>query len=205
MHVHVIDDDEAIRVMLRAAMKAESLPARFYESAAEFLKTFNPAEPGCIVLDLRMPDMDGLELLRRLHKDGVRTPIIVISGHADVPEAVASMKMGATDVLQKPFKIAELVQMIRAALAVSVAHAEQEARDEQIRQRFAALTRRELELVKYVVGGSSSKQIASGLHISIRTVANHRANLMAKVKAVNTADLARLATIAGIVPAQKLP
>jgi two-component system response regulator FixJ len=199
MQVHVIDDDPAVRQMLGTAMESASLPARLYESAGEFLAEFDAQMAGCIVLDLRMPGMDGLELLRRLREMRVGLPIIVISGHADVPDAVQCMKLGAVDVLQKPFKIAKLIELVRSALQVSAESCQRVAEQEEIRRRFSTLTPREEELLKHVVSGSSSKQIARSLHISVMTVANHRAHLLAKTQASNSADLVRLAAVAGVV------
>jgi two-component system response regulator FixJ len=200
--IYVIDDEPAIRELLRSALVAESLPVQVFGSAGSFLEALDPRQPGCIVLDLKMPEMDGLALLRRLRKDEIRMPIVVISGHAGVPEAVASMKLGAIDVLQKPFSIAALVALVRGAMQKSVESCQSLSRQQEARQRFAGLTPRELELVKHVVSGSSSKQIARDLHISVKTVANHRAHVMAKSMASNAADLARMAATAGIIESQ---
>jgi len=202
MQVHIIDDDVAVRQMLGTAMEGASMPVHLYESAQAFLEEFSPHEAGCIVLDLKMPEMGGLELLQRLRDMGVEMPIMVISGHAEVPDAVACMKLGAIDLLQKPFKIMELIDRVRLALAQSVDSQERSARHREICRRFDTLTPRELELLKHLVSGSSSKQIAKALNISVMTVANHRAHVMAKTQAANSADLARLAAIAGIVSAE---
>jgi FixJ family two-component response regulator len=184
--------------MLKAAMDAVSLRAKLYDSAEAFLEEFNAHGAGCIVLDLKMPGMGGLQLLQKLREMAVEMPIIVISGNADVPNAVASMKLGAIDLLQKPFKINELIEKVQEALAQSAETHERNTRQREIRRRFDTLTPRELELLKHLISGSSSKQIAKALNISVMTVANHRAHLMAKTEAANSADLARQAAAAGI-------
>jgi two-component system response regulator FixJ len=199
MQVHIIDDDLAVRQMLGSAMEGAALPASLYASAQAFLDRFDPEQPGCIILDLKMPGIGGLDLLERLREKDVRMPIIVISGHADVPDAVKCIKLGAVDLLQKPFKIARLLELVRGALEKSVEIHQRNGQQEVIRRRFKSLTPRELELLKHVASGSSSKQIAKALHISVMTVANHRAHMMAKTRAANSADLARLASVAGII------
>jgi two-component system response regulator FixJ len=202
MNAHIIDDDPAIRQMISTIFAEERIPASLYASGAEFLSRGVAAKSGCIVLDLKMPGMEGLELLERLRGLDCQLPVIIISGHADVADAVRGMQLGATDLLQKPFKIDKLVSLVRTALASNAAALEEQEKSNQIRARFEALTPRELEMVQHIVAGSSSKAIARSLNISVRTVANHRAHLMAKTRASNAADLARLATIAGLLPAQ---
>jgi two-component system response regulator FixJ len=185
--------------MLGSAMEGAALPASLYESAQAFLDHFDPQQPGCIILDLKMPGIGGLELLQRLREKDVGMPIIVISGHADVPDAVKCIKLGAVDLLQKPFKIARLVELVRGALEKSVEIHQRNAQQEEIQLRFKSLTPREWELLRHLVSGSSSKQIAKALHISVMTVANHRAHVMAKTRAANSADLARMASAAEIL------
>jgi two-component system, LuxR family, response regulator FixJ len=199
VQVHVIDDDPAVRQMLASALESASLASRLYASAEDFLDAFTPGRAGCIVLDLKMPGMGGLELLRRLHDMTIELPIVVISGHAEVPDAVQAMQLGAVDLLQKPFRIATLLELVRRALQQSADSLGRSAKRAEIRERFASLSPRQLELLKYLVAGNSSKQIATAMHISVLTVSNHRAHLMAKIKAANSADLVRLAATAGMI------
>ncbi|HEV8608380.1 MAG TPA: response regulator [Tepidisphaeraceae bacterium] len=196
--VHIVDDDPAIRNSLRMVMELASLPALAYASAEEYLEDGRQSLPGCIVLDLRMRGMGGLELLQRLRSEGNPIPVIIISAHADVPTTVSGMKLGAVDVLQKPFEPKALVEAVRRALEKSIELQRQHAENQAIRQRLAALSPRELELLELVVSGKSNKQIAVNMGISIKTVANHRANLMEKTGALNAADLTRISMMAGV-------
>jgi FixJ family two-component response regulator len=195
-NVHVIDDDRGMRNSLSLLLSSASLPVRAYESAEQFLEQVPLDQSGCIVLDLRMPGMGGLELLRRLRAERNDMPVIVISGHVDVPAAVRSMKLGAVDLLQKPFEPRALLEAVQSGLRQSRERHERRSEEAAVRERLAGLTARELELLKLVAAGRSNKQIASDLNISIKTVANHRTNLMAKTKALNAADLSRLSTLA---------
>jgi two-component system response regulator FixJ len=200
--VHIVDDDAGMRKSLQMVMDSNKLPARAYESARQFLEEADLHTPACIILDLRMPGMGGLDLLRELKSRGLDLPVIIISGHVDVKAAIGSMKLGAIDVLSKPFEPKELVAAARKAIQKSVEFHQRQAETEAIRERIKTLTQRELDLLKLVVAGNSNKQIAADLDISIKTVANHRANLMAKTQALNAADLARMSTIAGVVSKQ---
>jgi FixJ family two-component response regulator len=196
--VRIIDDDAGMRNSLLMLITSASLTAQAFASAEEFLEYAGDSETACILLDLRMPGMSGIELLQRLRSGGDPTPVVLISGHADVPTTVRGMKLGAVDVLQKPVEPSSLLQAIRGALRQSEQMREQWQMTRSIRQRFEDLTARELELLRLVVDGQANKQIAADLGISIKTVANHRANLMAKTGALNAADLARLSTLAGV-------
>jgi two-component system response regulator FixJ len=196
--VHVIDDEPRIRKGLQRLMESASLPVRVYNSAIEFLDNIDLKQPGCIVLDLRMPGMSGIELLQRLKEKGNHLPVIVISGHANVATAVQSMKLGAIDLLQKPFEPRALLDGIRRALETSRQALARRSEQEEIRRRFASLTSRELALLRLVVAGKSNKQIASDLNISMKTVGHHRAKIMLKTKALNGPDLVRMAMIADI-------
>jgi two-component system response regulator FixJ len=196
--VHVIDDDAGMRKSLKMVMEGASLAVRVYESAEQFLNEINLLSPGCIILDLRMPGLGGIELLQRLRGARNDMPVIIISGHADVAVAVRGMKLGAVDLLQKPFEPSALLSLVKKSIETSTVLHRARSEEEEVRQRFSSLTPRELALLKLVVGGRANKQIATDLGISIKTVANHRASLMAKTQAANAADLARLSTIAGI-------
>jgi len=194
--VHIIDDDAGMRKSLSMLLAAASLTARTYHSAEEFLVHADLNPPGCIVLDLRMPGMSGIELLQRLRTEMVDIPVILISGNADVSTTVHGMKLGAVDLLQKPVEPSVLIDAVRRSIDSSRAIQRRRISNQSMRQRFEALTRREMELLKLIVTGQSNKQIALELGIAFKTVANHRANLMTKTGASNAADLARLFTMA---------
>jgi FixJ family two-component response regulator len=196
--IHVVDDDPGIRKSLLVLLESSGHLPRAYESAEQFLDEADLDQPGCLLLDLQMRGMGGIELLQRLRASGVEMPVILISAHADVPTAVGGMKLGAIDLLQKPFEPHALVEAVRRAIHRSTELHHGRAEQEAIRRRLADLTPRELDLLKLVVAGRSNKQIAGDLNISIKTVANHRASLMAKTGALNAADLTRLSMMAGI-------
>jgi len=198
--VHIIDDDPGVRKSLLLVMESASLAVQAYESGEEFLEALDPKRPGCVVLDLRMPGISGIDVLQRLRTEHNEIPAIIISGHADVPTAVRGMKLGAIDVLQKPFEPIALLDAVRNAIKTSIEQLQHKAEQASVHQRLAKLTPREHDLLKLVVAGMPNKRIATDLNISIKTVANHRANLMAKTKALNAADLARLSMVAGIIP-----
>ena len=194
--VHVVDDDPAVRQQLLKLIEAASLEARGYQSAGDFLSA-NATEsqrPECLVLDIRMPEMSGIELLRTLRANLWNMPVLLVSGHADVPATIRGMKMGAVDLLQKPVDPLLFIEAVGRSLKISEAFKLEQAEAEAVSRRFKDLTVRELELLALIVDGNSSKQIAFSLNISIRTVANHRTSLMAKTGAANAADLARLFT-----------
>jgi two-component system, LuxR family, response regulator FixJ len=196
--VYIVDDDAGVRKSLQMLMESASLPVRVYESGEAFLNSVNPDQPGCMILDLRMPGISGIELLQCLRKLDHEIPAIIVSGHADLPTAVQGMKLGAVDVLQKPFEPQALLAVVHEALAHSVRLQNERCEAAGFRKRLATLTPRELDLLKRVVAGLPNKRIAVEMQISIKTVANHRANLMAKTQALNAADLARRCTVAGI-------
>jgi FixJ family two-component response regulator len=194
-----------MRKSLEMLIESASLPVQVHDSAEDLLSHANLHEPGCIVLDLRMPGMSGIELLQRLREEMIDIPVIIISGHADVPTAVRGMKLGAVDVLQKPVEATVLIEAIRRSLDLSVALHRRHLSDLSVRQRFAGLTPRQLELLRLVVDGKSNKQIAIAMGISVKTVANHRASLMTRTGATNAAELARLYTIADAASADVRP
>ena len=193
--VYIVDDDPGIRKSLMMLAESESISARAFTSAEEFMAQFNPKLPGCVVLDLRMPGMSGLELLQRLRTSQNDVPVILVSAHADVPDAVRGMKLGAVDLLQKPVETGALIEAIQRSLALSATLVRSRAENEANRQRFGRLTSRERQLLDHVVNGLVNKQIAVEMGISIKTVANHRASLMTKTGAANAAELARLYTL----------
>ncbi|WP_293677220.1 response regulator FixJ [uncultured Phenylobacterium sp.] len=195
--VHLIDDDEAIRTALGFLLDMHDLPARTYGSALEFLEIADTLKGGCIVTDVRMPEMSGLELIRRLKERGVRLPVVVITGHGDVPLAVEAMRAGVIDFIEKPFDDEVLLRSIRMALdtkAETDAHAEERARFEQM---LATLSGRETEVLRGVIAGKMNKVIAYELGISQRTVEVYRANVMSKTHASGLSELVRIAMLAG--------
>ena len=195
--VHVIDDDEAVRVSLAFLLEMADLPARTYDSALAFLEVVPELQTGCIVTDVRMPGMSGLDLVNRLKVLGVTLPVIVITGHADVPMAVEAMRAGVVDFLEKPFDDTTLVAAIRAALNLQVKAARQSSEREGFEQMLATLSGREREVLQGVLAGKLNKIIAFELGISPRTVEVYRANVMSKTGAHSLSELVRIAMLAG--------
>lgn len=193
--VHVIDDDVDVRQSLAFLLGAAGLTVRIHESAVAFLKALPGAEGGCIVTDIRMPDMDGLELQRHLKERGITTPVIVMTGHGDVALAVEAMKTGAVDFIEKPFEDEVLLSAIRSALSRHVKDSEREARRAAVLDRMKMLSEREREVLDRLVAGKPNKVIAYELGISARTVEVYRANLMTKMQADSLSDLVRMALI----------
>lgn len=195
--VHVIDDDEAVRVSLAFLLEMSDLSARTYASALEFLEVADTLKSGCIVTDVRMPEMSGLDLVRRLKERGVALPVIVITGHGDVPLAVEAMRAGVIDFLEKPFDNSALLSSIRSALSVTVKAAQHDAERERFEQMLATLSGREREVLQGVIAGKLNKVIAHELGISPRTVEVYRANVMSKTGAHGLSELVRIALLAG--------
>ncbi len=198
--VHVIDDDEAVRESIDFLLRAAGLSVRTYESATGFLEAVPKITAGCIITDVRMPGLSGIELLRRLQEMQIGLPVIVITGHGDVPLAVEAMKCGAVDFLEKPFDDDVLLGSVRTALNRSEESAAIEAERAEVRARIAALTQRERDVLEGLVAGHPNKIIAFKLEISPRTVEIYRANLMTKMKAGSLSELVRMALVA--VPAK---
>jgi two-component system, LuxR family, response regulator FixJ len=190
--VFVIDDDEAVRTSLRLLLKSVGLPVETYGSAQEFLDQFDGDRAGCLVLDIRMPGMSGLDLQQKLNSVHSITPIVFITGHGDVPMAVEAMQAGAVDFIQKPFRDQELIDRINRALDTDRANrAELRERDE-IRRRMGQLTPREREVLHLVTQGKANKVIAGDLNVSQRTIEIHRARVMEKMGATSLAHLVRM-------------
>lgn len=192
--IHVIDDDAAMRDSLAFLLDVQGFEPRLHESAGAFLASQGTQAVDCIVTDMRMPDMSGLELVRKLKADGVTAPVIVMTGHGDIPLAVEAMKAGVVNFIEKPFADEILIVAIRDALSDRFV---QDARQEA-HQRLAALSPRERDVLAGVVAGKVNKVIAYELEISPRTVEIYRANLMSKTGARNVADLMRIALAAGL-------
>ncbi len=195
--VHVIDDDEAARDSLSFLIDCAGIRVRAYESALAFLETVPTMEHGCIVTDVRMPEMSGVELIGRLKALGVGEPVIVITGHADVPMAIQAMKQGVSDFIEKPFSDDVILDAIRAALAQASDRQERDARREEVRGRLDSLSQREREVLDGLVEGKANKVIAFDLGISARTVEVYRANVMTKMQARSLSELVRMASLVG--------
>ena len=194
--VHVVDDDRAVRQALAFLLASDGIPVRLHESAVAFLEAVARVS-GCIVTDVRMPGLDGIELLRRLKARGETAPVIVMTGHADVPLAVAAMREGAADFIEKPFDDEVFLAAVRAALETGRRSAERDAAAAGIRQRVASLSDREVQVLDELVAGKPNKIIARDLGISPRTVEIYRANVMAKMQAGSLAELVRAALAVG--------
>jgi len=197
--VHVIDDDEAIRESLAFLLRAARIGVKTYPSAAAFLDAPREAATSCVITDVRMPGMSGLDLLRRLKELEIALPVIVITGHGDVPLAVEAMKIGAVDFLEKPFDEEVLLASVRSALREHDAQARRHTERGEVEARLATLSNREREVLDGLVAGRANKQIAFDLGISPRTVEIYRANLMAKMQAGSLSELVRMALIVGIL------
>jgi two-component system response regulator FixJ len=195
--VHVVDDDEAVRDSVAFLLRSAQLEVEVYESAVAFLGKAAGAA-GCVVTDIRMPEMSGIDLMRRLKELGTRLPVIVMTGHGDVPLAVEAMKAGAVDFIEKPFDEATMLTAVRAALARGEAVEKRDAERAEIEKRLNGLSGREREVLLGLVRGQPNKIIAHNLGISPRTVEIYRANVMAKMDAPSLSDLVRMALIAGI-------
>ena len=197
--VHVIDDDEAIRQSLAFLLQAAKLEVKTYASATAFLEAPPDAASGCVITDVRMPGMSGVDLLRRLKELKIAIPVIVITGHGDVALAVEAMKVGAVDFLEKPFDDDVLLASVKSALKRQDGETKRHTERLEIEGRLANLSNRERDVLGGLVAGRANKQIAFDLGISPRTVEIYRANLMNKMNAGSLSDLVRMALIVGIV------
>jgi len=187
--VHVIDDDDSIRELLTWLMKRNAIRAEAYPNAKSFLKAYRPGTPGCLILDLYMPGMSGLDLQQYLKEAGIEMPVIFLSGRADVPKAVAAVKSGAIDFIEKPFDYRRIVELVRECLRRD---AETRAGREAARgraERLATLTQREREVLDRVIAGKVNRLIAEEMQISIKTVEAHRARIMEKLAVDSVAEL----------------
>lgn len=191
--VHIVDDDPAIRDSLRVLMKSVGFESITYESAETFLNLANLDMPGCVVIDIRMQGMSGLELQQVLNEKGIKLPAIIITGHGDVPMAVQAMKAGAVDFLEKPFDNEVLLARIRQCLKEATRKQDKENKVAAAKARLAQLTPRELEVMNLLVAGKQNKIIAAELNISVRTAEIHRAKVMKKLQADSLSDIVRIA------------
>jgi two-component system response regulator FixJ len=191
--VHIVDDDDAVRDSLGLLVRSVGLQTRLYASAEEFLASFDRRLPGCLVSDVRMPGLSGLELQVRLKLLGAEIPIIFITGHGDVPMAVAALKDGAIDFVQKPFRDQDLLDRIQQALRADGDRRRVRELAERARAHAAKLTPREREVMEHVIRGHANKTIAATLGVSQRTVELHRARVMHKMGVRSLAELVRMA------------
>lgn len=190
--VHVIDDDDALRNSVRLFLDNEGLEVRPYASAIEFVSALSSNPTGCVVTDVRMPGMSGMELLAHLATRGLALPVIVVTGHADVPLAVRAMKEGAVDLLEKPFRADDLISAVRRALASGKSSNPSDASARDAVARLSTLSVRENEVLDRLIRGQPNKIIAYEMGISPRTVEVHRANVMKKTKAGSLSELVRM-------------
>jgi len=190
--VFVVDDDEAVRKAVSRLLRSAGIAVAVFASPREFLAQYNPATPGCLVLDIAMPDFNGLQLQTALTEKGCILPIIFFTGHGDVSKSVQAMKQGAFDFLSKPVKDKDLLTAVRAAIERDTVVRREQAKVSEIRARLDTLTSREREVLEHVVSGKLNKQIAGDMGITKATVKMHRAHVMAKMKVQSVAELARL-------------
>jgi len=195
--IYVVDDDGAVRDSVAELVESVGLAAEGYATPSAFLEAFQPERDGCLVLDVRMAEMSGLVLLERLRELGVAIPVIVITGHADVPMAVQAMKAGAIDFLQKPYRDQALLDSINAALSVDASERRSRGAADAFERRRATLTDREREVFDHLLAGRTSKEIAQALAISPRTAEAHRHNLLHKFDVGSVKALMRMAASAG--------
>ncbi len=190
--VFIVDDEEAVRDSLQWLLESSGLKVALFDSAEAFLQGYDPAQPGCLVVDVRMPGMSGLELQEKLTELHYGIPVIFITGHGDVPMAVQAVKHGAADFLEKPFNDKELLQIVQRCLEQDQQQRAKQQQVDSTQSRLASLTPREREVMQLVVAGKLNKQIADQLNISIKTVEAHRAKVMEKAGAHSLAELVQI-------------
>lgn len=197
MIVHVVDDDESVRQSLAFLLSTAGMAVRLYESATAFLEALDSIQNGCLITDVRMPDMNGIELLHELKVRSISLPAIVITGHGDIPLAVEAMKSGAVDFIEKPFDEEAILQAVRSAKERAEKRVGAKEADAMLANKLASLSNRERQVLNGLVAGHPNKAIARDLGISPRTVEVYRANLMAKMQAKSLSELIRMALLAG--------
>lgn len=194
--VYIVDDEEPVRNALRFLAKSDGLNSESFDSAQAFLDSLENIGPGCLLLDVFMPDMTGLELQEALLERKAEIPVIILTGHADVATAVRAMKGGATDFIEKPFDSEDLLERVHQCLSGEAKRRESLEWRKQAGERLARLTRRELQVMEGLVAGKRNKQIGEKLFISFRTVELHRASIMEKLEANSLSDVVRIALLA---------
>ena len=195
--IHVVDDDDAMRDSLAWLLDGERFGVRTYANGEEFLDKREAGAPACVILDIRMPGMSGIEVHERLMRDKIGTPVIFVTGHGDVPMAVEAIKRGAFDFIEKPFNEKKLLSVIERALELDARNAGQSAEQSEIAGRLAKLSPREREVLDLVIAGKMNKTIADLMNISIKTVEAHRAKVMEKMGARSLAELVQAVIKAG--------
>ena len=200
--IFVVDDDPSVRTSLANLLGAEDHAVEIFASAAEYLARVPHPGPACLVLDVQLPDLDGLALQRQLVEEGRMEQIVFITGHGDLPMGIGAMKRGAVDFLSKPFRDDELLAAVAQALARSADYCRQRVEVVESRARLAKLTPREFEVFRLVIAGRLNKEIGAELGVTIRTIKTHRARVMQKVAVISVAELVRLAQKAGVAPAE---
>ena len=202
--VYVVDDDPSVRRAIKRLIESEGLRVELFGSAQEFLQGRRPDAPSCLVLDIKLPEINGLDFQRQLAEAGIRIPIIFITGHGDIPMTVRAMKAGAVEFLTKPFRDQDLLDAIQLALERDRTRRQEESEIAELWQRFESLTPREQEILPLVVSGRPNKQIAADLGTSEITIKVHRGSVMRKMRAESLVDLARMAGRLRL-PAGQLP
>jgi two-component system, LuxR family, response regulator FixJ len=197
--VHVVDDDEAVRESLAFLLRTARIEVKTYDSAVTFLDSRPQVGSGCVITDVRMPEVSGIDLLKRLRELAISLPVIVITGHGDVPLAVEAMKLGAVDFLEKPFDDDALLAAVHSALASEGDSSKRTAELTELNEKLKALSNRERQVLEGLVKGHPNKTIAYDLGISPRTVEIYRANVMTKMDAGSLSELVRMALVAGIL------
>jgi FixJ family two-component response regulator len=196
--VFVVDDDASVRDALSSLLRSVDLEVETFGSAAEFLRAQLPDAPSCLVLDVRLPGVSGLDFQGELARSGIRIPIIFVTGHGDIPMTVKAMKAGAIEFLTKPFRDQDMLDAIQLALERDRTRREQDGRLAQLKALFSSLTSREQEVIGFVTAGLMNKQIAAEMGVSVITVKVHRGNVMRKMGAKSLTDLVRMADALGI-------
>ena len=203
--VYVVDDDSSVREAIKSLIRSVGLRVETFGTAQEFLKSARPDAPGCVVLDVRLPGLSGLDLQRELAANGINLPVIFITGHGDIPMSVRAMKAGALEFLTKPFRDQDLLDAILQALERDLSARQQRSETAELRERFDSLTAREREVMGLVVSGLLNKQIAGELGTSEVTIKIHRSQVMKKMSAGSLAELVRMTEKLGIPAAKDQP
>ena len=194
--VFVVDDDHAVRDSLQVLFKTAGIESKAYGSADAFLSAYDPKQPGCLVLDVRMPGMDGVELQQHLISKRIAIPIIFVSGHGDIRMAVEAVQSGAVDFIEKPLRQQVVLEQVRTALAQDAESRRRQSERDTIEKRLSTLSVREQEVLSLIITGNHNKSIAAQLGISHKTVESHRTNIMRKTEAQNTVHLLRMVSTA---------
>jgi len=193
--VCIVDDDDGVRRAMSALMESVGYAHAAYSSAGDFLRRYNSTQSGCLILDIRMPEMSGLELQQELNKRGYHIPVIFVTGHGDVPMAVDAMKKGAFDFVQKPFRDQDLLDKVNHALQQDVTQRQETADKDEVLERWSSLTQREKEVMALIVEGKANKVVAQDLNLSERTVEIHRSRVMEKMQVRSVAQLVKLSLL----------